>query len=133
MPNSKGVYIKAEGRLSKEMLAMGIHFTDKEDEWDTGKCFVFDCNIYETVLDLMRILVAKNPEGTKYCFILDSLDGLIMKDDLNKGFEDSHKVAGGALLGAKFMQKNEYRFSQEGSYGYIYISSSCRYQARPLQ
>lgn len=115
MPNSKGVYIKAEGRLSKEMRKRcGIDFVDKEDDWDAGKCFVFDCNIYETVLDLMRILVAKNPEGTKYCFVLDSLDGLIMKDDLKKGFEDSHKVAGGALLGAKFMQKMSIALAKRG-------------------
>ena len=66
MPNSKGVYIKAEGRLSKEMKKRcGINFTDKDEEWTEGKCFIFDCNIYETVLDLMRVLVAINPEETK--------------------------------------------------------------------
>ena len=48
----------------------------------------------------MRVLIAVNPKECKYCFVLDSLDGLIMKDDLKKDFEDSHKVAGGALLGA---------------------------------
>lgn len=122
MPNSKGVYIKAEGRLSKEMRARcGVEFVHEEDAWEQGKCFVFDCNIYETVLDLMRVLVAKNPEATKYCFVLDSLDGLIMKDDLNKGFEDSHKVAGGALLGAKFMQKMSIALAKRGHMA-IFIS-----------
>lgn len=115
MPNTKGVYIKAEGRLSAEMKERcGINFTYDELEWDSGKCFIFDCNIYETVLDLMRVLVAQNPDETKYCFVLDSLDGLIMKDDLNKGFEDSHKVAGGALLGAKFMQKMSIALAKRG-------------------
>ena len=122
MPNSKGVYIKAEGRLSKEMKKRcGINFTDKDEKWTEGKCFIFDCNIYETVLDLMRVLVAKNPEETRYCFVLDSLDGLIMKDDLNKGFEDSHKVAGGALLGAKFMQKMSIALAKRGHMA-IFIS-----------
>jgi RecA/RadA recombinase len=122
MENTKGVYIKAEGRLSEEMKQRcGIDFTYNEDSWGEGKCFIFDCNIYETVLDLMRILVAKNPEGTKYCFVLDSLDGLIMKDDLSKGFEDAHKVAGGALLGAKFMQKMSIALAKRGHMA-IFIS-----------
>tara|TARA_Y100000592_G_scaffold77998_1_gene122512 strand:+ start:2633 stop:3751 length:1119 start_codon:yes stop_codon:yes gene_type:complete len=121
-PNSKGVYIKAEGRLSKEMKERcGVSFVTSEDDWDNGSCFIFDCNIYETVLDLMRVLVTKNPESTRYCFILDSLDGLIMKDDLNKGFEDAHKVAGGALLGAKFMQKMSIALAKRGHMA-IFIS-----------
>jgi RecA/RadA recombinase len=121
-PQSKGVYIKAEGRLSEEMRARcGIDFTYDESSWDEGKCFIFDCNIYETVLDLMRVLVARNPEETRYCFVLDSLDGLIMKDDLEKGFEDSHKVAGGALLGAKFMQKMSIALAKRGHMA-IFIS-----------
>jgi len=122
MPNSKGVYIKAEGRLSTEMRGRaGITFVSQEDDWDEGTCFVFDSNIYETVLDLMRVLVVRNPEETKYCFVLDSLDGLIMKDDLNKGFEDAHKVAGGALLGAKFMQKMSIALAKRGHMA-IFIS-----------
>ena len=121
-PNSKGVYIKAEGRLSKEMRERcGVTFCDDEDSWEQGSCFVFDCNIYETVLDLMRVLIAKNDDNTKYCFILDSLDGLITKDDLNKGFEDAHKVAGGALLGAKFMQKMSIQLAKRGHMA-IFIS-----------
>lgn len=121
-PNSKGVYIKVEGRLSKEMKERcGVSFVTSEDDWDNGSCFIFDCNIYETVLDLMRVLVTKNPESTRYCFILDSLDGLIMKDDLNKGFEDAHKVAGGALLGAKFMQKMSIALAKRGHMA-IFIS-----------
>jgi len=121
-PNSKGVYIKAEGRLSKEMKERcGVSFVTSEDDWDNGSCFIFDCNIYETVLDLMRVLVTKNPESTRYCFVLDSLDGLIMKDDLNKGFEDAHKVAGGALLGAKFMQKMSIALAKRGHMA-IFIS-----------
>ena len=122
MPQTKGVYIKAEGRLSKEMRARaGVRLVNKEDDWQDGTCFVFDSNIYETVLDLMRVLVVRNPDQTKYCFILDSLDGLIMKDDLKKGFEDSHKVAGGALLGAKFMQKMSIALAKRGHMA-IFIS-----------
>jgi RecA/RadA recombinase len=122
VPNSKGVYVKAEGRLLSEMRERcGVKFINKEDDWEEGTCFVFDCNIYETVLDLMRVLVVRNPEATKYCFVLDSLDGLIMKADLDKGFEDAHKVAGGALLGAKFMQKMSIALAKRGHMA-IFIS-----------
>jgi RecA/RadA recombinase len=122
MPKAKAVYIKAEGRLSGEVRERsGIKFVSKEDEWEQGSCFVFECNIYETVLDLMRVLIARTPEAIKYCFILDSLDGLIMKDDLKKNFEDSHKVAGGALLGAKFMQKMSIALAKRGHMA-IFIS-----------
>ena len=73
MPNSRGIYIKAEGRLSKEMKSRsGIGFTNSEDDWKDGTCFVFESNIYETVLDLMRVLIAVNPKECKYCFVLDS-------------------------------------------------------------
>jgi RecA/RadA recombinase len=121
-PNSRGLYIKAEGRLPQEMRERsGVDFVTNEDDWEDGKCFVFESNIYETVLDLMRLLVGDNKNKTQYCFILDSLDGLIMKDDLNKNFEDSHKVAGGALLGAKFMQKMSIALAKRGHMA-IFIS-----------
>lgn len=122
MPNARGLYIKAEGRLPKEMQERsGIDFATSEDDWKDGNCFVFESNIYETVLDLMRALVGDNENKTKYCFILDSLDGLIMKEDLNKDFQDAHKVAGGALLGAKFMQKMSIALAKRGHMA-IFIS-----------
>ena len=114
-PNCRGLYIKAEGRLSAEMRERsGVSFTFDEDEWKDGGCFVFESNIYETVLDLMKVLIGDNTSKTRYCFVLDSLDGLIMKDDLKKDFQDSHKVAGGALLGAKFMQKMSIALAKRG-------------------
>lgn len=122
MPNARGLYIKAEGRLPKEMRERsGVPFVTQEDEWQDGNCFVFESNIYETVLDLMRALVGDNEAKTKYCFILDSLDGLITKEDLNKDFQDAHKVAGGALLGAKFMQKMSIALAKRGHMA-IFIS-----------
>lgn len=122
MPNARGLYIKAEGRLSKEMQERsGVQFATAEDDWKDGNCFVFESNIYETVLDLMRALVGDNQNKIKYCFILDSLDGLIMKEDLKKDFQDAHKVAGGALLGAKFMQKMSIALAKRGHMA-IFIS-----------
>lgn len=121
MPNTKAVYIKAEGRLGKEMMERsGVKFVFSADEWEDGTCFVFESNIYETVVDLMRRLVASK-DGKKYTFLLDSVDGLIRKDDLDKGFEDSAKVAGGAVIAATFMKKVSIALAKRGHMG-IFIS-----------
>jgi len=115
VPNSKGFYIKAEGRLSKEMRERsGIKFVFKPEEWEAGTCFVFESNIYETVVGAMRELVTKNEEDNRYYFLLDSVDGLITKGDLDKGFEDSNKVAGGAVIAANFMKRLSIALAKRG-------------------
>jgi RecA/RadA recombinase len=115
VPNAKGFYIKAEGRLSNEMKARsGVPFTIKAEDWDVGTCFVFESNIYETVVDAMRNLVSNNEEGIKYYFLLDAVDGLITKGDLDKTFEDSNKVAGGAVIAANFMKRMSIALAKRG-------------------
>lgn len=115
IPNAKGFYIKAEGRLSNEMKERsGVKFTTDAGNWDCGTCFVFESNIYETVVDAMRNLVANNDEGIKYYFLLDAVDGLITKGDLDKTFEDSNKVAGGAVIAANFMKRMSIALAKRG-------------------
>jgi len=115
VPNAKGFYIKAEGRLSNEMkIRSGVPFTIKAEDWGVGTCFVFESNIYETVVDAMRNLVANNEEGIKYYFLLDAVDGLITKGDLDKTFEDSNKVAGGAVIAANFMKRMSIALAKRG-------------------
>ena len=115
VPNAKGFYIKAEGRLSNEMKARsGVPFTIKAEDWHMGTCFVFESNIYETVVDAMRNLVQNNEEGVKYYFLLDAVDGLITKGDLDKTFEDSNKVAGGAVIAANFMKRMSIALAKRG-------------------
>jgi RecA/RadA recombinase len=115
IPNSKGFYIKAEGRLSNEMKERsGVTFTTDASNWDIGTCFVFESNIYETVVDAMRNLVANNEENVKYYFLLDAVDGLITKGDLDKTFEDSNKVAGGAVIAANFMKRMSIALAKRG-------------------
>jgi RecA/RadA recombinase len=121
-PKAKGFYIKAEGRLSKEMQERsGVKFVFTAEEWEEGTCFVFESNIYETVVDAMRQLVAKNDEGNLYFFLLDSVDGLITKGDLDKTFEDSNKVAGGAVIAANFMKRLSIALAKRGHMA-IFIS-----------
>ena len=122
IPNSKGFYIKAEGRLSPEMQKRsGVKFVFSADEWVAGTCFVFESNIYETVVDAMRQLVSKNEEKIKFCFLLDAVDGLIAKGDMDKSFEESSKVAGGAVIAATFMKKLSIALAKRGHMA-IFIS-----------
>ena len=106
MKKSRGVYFMAEGRLSPEMIARsGVKFVFDEKQWEDGTCFVFECNIYETVMAFMQLLIDKTDEKILHCFIVDSVDGLIAKGDLTKTYEESNKVAGGAVIAGNFMKR----------------------------
>jgi RecA/RadA recombinase len=114
LPNHRGLYIKAEGRLGPEMVARsGVNFVYDAKDWVDGTCFVFESNIYETVVDLIRRLVADKC-GIQYCFVLDSVDGLIAKGDLDKPFEESSKVAGGAVIASTLMKKISIALAKRG-------------------
>jgi len=99
MDNSMIIYIKAEGRLSKEMIERSGISTE-ENQW-----FVFKCNVYETVIDFIRELVKDNPSDTRYMFIIDCMDALVPKGDLEKSSHEALKVAGGSLLSSDFLRK----------------------------
>tara|TARA_R100000008_G_scaffold78907_2_gene60220 strand:+ start:1219 stop:2358 length:1140 start_codon:yes stop_codon:yes gene_type:complete len=104
--NSKGIYVKSEGRLDPEMeKRTGIKFVKSADEWETGTCFVLECNVYETVFKIVKALISDNPEQIRYGIIIDSVDSLIPKGDLEKDLDEATKVAGGALLASKIMQR----------------------------
>ena len=93
------VYIKSEGRLSNEMVARsGV---DSSEE----RFFKFDCNVFEKVFELIRMLVKENEDDKKYMFIVDSVDALCRQNDYEKPFEDSEQVAGGALITSVFLKK----------------------------
>tara|TARA_Y100001937_G_scaffold115255_1_gene165824 strand:- start:2362 stop:3474 length:1113 start_codon:yes stop_codon:yes gene_type:complete len=122
VPNSRGFYIKAEGRLSPEMKERsGLKFVTEHNEWENGSCFVFESNIYEAVAEIITKLIDHNETGIKYCFVLDSVDGLILKNDKAKGYEDSVKVAGGAVVAATFMKKMSIKLAKRGHMA-IFIS-----------
>lgn len=106
VPNSKGFLVKAEGRLNSNVKKIsGVNFVDDPQKWDTGTCFVLRSNIYENIATLILELIKNNPENTRYYFLVDSMDALISKNDLNKGFEDSAKVAAGAVLTSNFLRR----------------------------
>lgn len=118
----KGLYVKAEGRLSKEMQERaGVKFVTKASEWEDGTCYIYESNIYESVVELMRDLVGNNPEKINYFFILDSVDGLMRRGDKDKTFEESAKVAGGAVIAADFMKRVSISLAKRGHIA-IFIS-----------
>lgn len=96
MPRSKTVYFMAEGRLSPEMRARSGHtFVYHPKDWAYGTILIVASNTFETVADFI-VKGAKEAfdKGERLCFILDSLDGLILKNDKDtKGVTDG-KVAG---------------------------------------
>ena len=93
------VFIKSEGRLSPEMLKRSGIDTSEE------KFFKFDCNVFEKVFELIRMLVKQNPDDKQYMFIIDSVDALCRMNDFDKPFEESEQVAGGALVTSVFLKK----------------------------
>jgi RecA/RadA recombinase len=119
---SRALLFKAEGRLSKEVKERsGIKFVTDPKEWVDGTCFVFECNIFETVSELMKDLIQSNHENKRYIFILDSVDGLVTKNDKEKTFSEATKVAGGAVISSMLMKKISLALSKRGHMA-IFIS-----------
>jgi hypothetical protein len=113
--NRKGLYIKAEGRLSKSVAERsGVAFIEEADKWTDNTCFIFKTNIYETAANLIHKLVQNNEEDISYFFIIDSMDALIPKGDKDKTFEDAVKVSGGAAISSHFLKKMALPFSVGG-------------------
>ena len=97
--DGKVIYIKSEGRLGPEMIERaGIDISE-------DKFFKFDCNVFEKVFELIRLLVGDNQEHKRYLFIIDSVDALCRQNDYNKPFMESEQVAGGALITSVFLKK----------------------------
>jgi recombination protein RecA len=97
--NGMVVYIRSEGRLPRELLERSGINTAPE------AFFKFDCNIFEKVFELIRMLVLENDDNKKYFFIIDSVDALCRIGDADKPFEESEQVAGGALVTSVFLKK----------------------------
>ena len=106
--NGMVIYIKSEGRLSPEMIERSGMDTSPE------KWFVYKSNIFESVLQLMKDLVTNNSTDCKYFFIVDSMDAMVPKNDIDKPFEESDKVAGGSVLSSNFLKKMALALSSRG-------------------
>lgn len=115
VPKSRVLYIKSEARLSKEIQdRIGLTFVKDPKQWADGNVFVFECNIYETIIGLMRELVVNNPDKHIYMFIIDSMDGLNLRNDMAKAIDEGNKVAGAPLMTAQFLQKMSVAMTKYG-------------------
>tara|TARA_R100001510_G_C7654374_1_gene213025 strand:+ start:435 stop:1562 length:1128 start_codon:yes stop_codon:yes gene_type:complete len=113
--NSKGLFVMAEGRLSQEVKdRAGIKFVHSAEDWDVGTCLILECHIMDTMIDFLRGLLKNNPDKEKFCIVIDSMDGLITKEDLEKGSSDARKVAGGALMTSDFLKRVSLGMSKFG-------------------
>jgi len=113
MDNSMVIYIKAEGRLSDDMIDRAGIDTNEE------KWFVYKCNVYESVIDFMRQMVKDNPTDTRYMFIIDCMDALVPRGDLEKGADEALKVAGGSLLSSDFLRRMALGLATRGHICYM--------------
>jgi len=111
----RGLYVKAEGRLSREIIERsGVKFVHNPEEWVDGTCYVLKTNIYEVAANLIHDLVKHNPNELSFFFIIDSMDALFPKGDKDKLFEECGKVSGGATLSSHFLRKMSLPFSVGG-------------------
>lgn len=97
MPKAKTLYVKAEGRLSPELQERtGLTFVTKPSEWVYNSVFVLSSNVFEPIADIiLKLSKEMFDKGEHLCVIIDSLDGLILKNDKEtKGISGDGKVAG---------------------------------------
>ncbi len=127
LENSMVIYIKSEGRLSNEIVSRSGINTD-ETKW-----FVFKCNVYETVIDFIRQMVKDNPTETKYMFIIDSMDALIPKGDMEKRADEAVKVAGGSLLTSDFLKRMALGLGTRGHVCYMISQVRSKVQINPYE
>ena len=127
MDNSMVIYIKAEGRLSAEMIERsGVDTNDK-------KWFVYKCNVYESVIDFMRQMVKDNPTDTRYMFIIDCMDALVPRGDLEKGADEAIKVAGGSLLSSDFLKRMALGLGTRGHICYMISQVRTKVSINPYE
>ena len=121
------VYIKSEGRLSPEMVERaGV---DTSDE----KWFVFKSNIYETVIDFIRHLVKDNLNDVRYMFIIDSMDALVPRGDMEKSSTEANKVAGGSLLTSDFLRRMALGLATRGHVCFIISQVRSKVSINPYE
>ena len=115
MPLSKAIFVKAEGRLSDEMKARtDVKFVFTAEEWEIGTCFVFECNIYEVVFDLLRLLILDKENKIRYHIIIDSMDGLLPETALGKTTGQAAQVAAGAVMTSDFLKRTNLGLAKRG-------------------
>lgn len=111
----KGLYFRCEGKLSpKIQKRSGIKFVEDVKLWEPGTCLIIDSNVFEFVFKMIREHIMNNKQKCKFFFILDSLDMMARREDLQKPFEEAQMVAGGSLLTSVFFKKVSIALAKRG-------------------
>jgi RecA/RadA recombinase len=118
---SKGIYFSAEGRLNNDVKKRsGLKFVTDPNQWDEGTVFVYESNIYESVAGFIEMLITSD-NGIQYGIVLDSVDGLSLKADASKNYDESAKVAGGPVVASVLMKRISIPLAKKGHLA-IFIS-----------
>lgn len=105
IPKSRVIWVLAEGRLSKENRERcEMKFVTDPEQWTDGSVFILESNVYDLVISVIKDLVLNNEENTRYCFVIDSMDGLILKRDKETSPTEASKVAGTQVISKKLLQ-----------------------------
>lgn len=106
VPNSKVIWVLAEGRgLSNENKERcELKFTYNPDSFNVGEIFVLESNVFELFIKIVKEHVLNNPNNYKYCFVVDSLDGMQLREDKKKDITENNRVCGSPALSKKMMQ-----------------------------
>jgi len=104
--NSKALWVIAEGRgLSEEnRTRCGLTFVTKPEDWKIGTVFILQTNVFELFIQVIKDLVKNNSEKIRFAIVVDSVDGLILRDDAAKEITESNRVAGVPMLAKKMLQ-----------------------------
>jgi RecA/RadA recombinase len=101
IPNSRTLYVKAEGRLGTDIRTRtGLKFVFNAEEWEDGTVFVLESNIFEFIANTIEsLLKSLHDQGKQLCVIVDSMDGLMLQADYHqKAIGENQKVAGVPLI-----------------------------------
>lgn len=121
---ARGLLIRAEGKLNKlamsRLMSSGdIKYVTDPNDWKDGTVLIIHSQKYETLAYYIGQLIRNNPHKYLYNIIIDSMDGLKVKVDEGKKYEDSQKTAGVASISKRFLTDFCLEFNVLGHQGIL--------------
>jgi hypothetical protein len=84
-------------------------------------------------MTLIKKLVKDNPQNKRYFFVIDSMDGLVRKKEMDKSFEDAQQVGGGATISSTFLKNMSLAFHEGGHICWMISQVRSTIKADPRQ
>lgn len=107
----KVYYFDTEGRLTYRKLKLaGIPNIKNVEE----RFIIVRNNVFDDIADFIRDKIKSNDKDEHYFFVFDSLDMLITKDNLKKGFSDAEKVGAAQVMSTLMMKHIGVFFADKG-------------------